>query len=483
MSAEEAVSDALQKPVDQNAEAAADAKKLLAELDAGENGGQSSDKEENFVPKNGESAEDSNDKDQSAPNTKAGWETSNGSKDKGKGYESGHRDSGDKRGSRNSYRGKGSWGGHNNNSGRDNIKSVLTKEEKSSDHDAIRKQVEFYFSDSNLPTDQFLFNKVGGSLNNPVEIELIRTFKRMRHFEPLEAIIEALKTSKTLNLVENDSKVQRKVPLDKILDAGTDPEKLRIFEDKAMPRSIYAKGFGPEVPSTQFDIEAFFAPYGPTNAIRLRRTDDKLFKGSVFVEFENEELAEAFLALEPKPKYHDRDLQIMSKKEYCDKKIEDIKAGKIRATRDRPHNTTPARKGGRGGGHNKRRRDEDDRDWRTRREEDQKNGRRNRDGRDRRSGGRERRKSIEKDDRNIPMVKASTNEDRDTAKEDALAKARAAVEAEESKENGSEHNVKDTTNPTSDLNSGESTSKKRERADDASIGSEEPAAKKIDSKT
>ncbi len=160
-----------------------------------------------------------------------------------------------------------------------------------------------------------------------------------------------------------------------------------------MPRCVYAKGFGEEAPSTQFDIEAFFAPYGPTNAVRLRRSDDKVFKGSVFVEFETEDLATAFLELEPKPKFKDSELQIMSKKEYCDKKVDDIKAGKIRP--NTPYEK-PFRGGGRGdrrggfrdrdrdGGYSKRKRDdEDDRDWRVRRDEDRKNGYKD----DRRRGG------------------------------------------------------------------------------------------------
>lgn len=476
MSAQEAVSDALAPPVDQNAEAAADAKKLLAELDAEDTKAIDSkpEAESNDAPKaeNGDQTTETKTDDK----TEAKEEKLRDDRHKDRR----DRDNGDRRGGRG--RGRGGRGGH---SARENIKSVLTVEEPSSDHDAIRKQVEFYFSDSNLPMDQFLLNKVGGSLNNPVELELIRTFKRMRHFEPLEAIIEALKTSKTVNLVDNDTKIQRKQPLAKALDEGINTDQLRVYEDKAMPRSVYVKGFGPEIPSTQFDIEAFFANYGPTNAIRLRRTDDKLFKGSVFVEFENEELAASFLALDPKPKYQDRELQIMSKKEYCDKKVDDIRAGKIRAGHDRGQrgrDSRDNRRGGRGGRGDKRRRDDDDRDWRTRRDEDRKNGfrddkrrdRGDRDDRDKRSGGRERRKSVEKDDRGIPVVKSSTDTDRDAAKEDAIAKARAAVEQENGKENGKENGS---------ANDTEEASKKRQRTDDADAAAQEPATKKVDVKS
>ena len=234
--------------------------------------------------------------------------------------------------------------------------------------------------------DKFLLSKVGGSNNNPVELKIIHSFKRMRHFQPFEAIVSALKESTILELTDDDTCVRRKDPLPESLNDGPDESTVKIFEDRAMPRSVYAKGFGEEVPSTQFDIEAFFAPYGPTNAIRLRRSDTKSFKGSVFVEFATEDLQKNFLAIDPKPLYKGKELSIMSKKEYCDGKVEDIKSGKIKANKK-------FERGGRDGRFSRdrqdgkrKRDDEDDRDWRERREEDRNNGFRN----DRRPGHRSR---------------------------------------------------------------------------------------------
>lgn len=229
--------------------------------------------------------------------------------------------------------------------------------------------------------DKFLLGKVGGSQNNPVELSIIHSFKRMRRFQPFEAIVKALKESNFLELTDDDTSVKRREPLPEALNDGPNPDAIQVFEDKAMPRSVYAKGFGEEVPSTQFDIEAFFAPYGPTNAIRLRRTEEKIFKRSVFVEFETEDLAKKFLELDPMPKFKGKDLLVMSKKEYCDKKVEDIKSGKIKPNRGSDS---------RGGRDFKRKRDDDDgRDWRERREQDRKNGFRDdkrRNGRDGRNG-------------------------------------------------------------------------------------------------
>lgn len=153
----------------------------------------------------------------------------------------------------------------------------------------------------------------------------------MRRFQPFSAIVEALKESTVLNLVENDTCVQRKIALAKGLENKSMQEVEQVYEDAAMARSIYAKGFGEEKPSTQFDIEAFFSDYGLTNSVRLRRTQQKIFKGSVFVEFDSEVTQKKFLALNPKPKWKGHNLEIKSKKQYCDDKVNDIRAGRVQA--------------------------------------------------------------------------------------------------------------------------------------------------------
>lgn len=196
----------------------------------------------------------------------------------------------------------------------------------------------------------------------------------MQRFQPFSAVVAALKDAETVELTENDTAVKRKVPLPE--NTG---DNLKVIEDKAMGRSIYAKGFGREEGSTQYDIEAFFAPFGPINAIRLRRGDDKGFKGSVFVEFGDEDKQKEFLALEEKPKWNGKELIIKSKKQYCEEKLEEIKAGNVKPSRGRggPRGRGRGGRGGRGGGRNDRqdRQDRgDNRDWRERRAQDQKNG-------------------------------------------------------------------------------------------------------------
>lgn len=262
--------------------------------------------------------------------------------------------------------------GRDSRARRNESKFDPSSQKETSDPVEIRKQVEFYFSDSNLPMDKFLLSKVGGSKNHAVPLELLHSFKRMRRFQPFSAIVEALKSSETLELTENDTCVRRKTPLPETVKDTHDPTVVKVFEDESMARSIYAKGFGDETSTTQFDIEAFFAPYGPVNAIRLRRTPDKFFKGSVFVEFASEDKQKAFLELDPKPQWKGRDLKIKSKKEYCDEKVEEIEAGRVKPSGGRGRGGNRGGRGrGRGGRGGDRR---DNRDWRERRDEDQKRG-------------------------------------------------------------------------------------------------------------
>ncbi|RQM07864.1 hypothetical protein DH86_00000736 [Scytalidium sp. 3C] len=277
--------------------------------------------------------------------------------------------------------------------------------------------------------DKFMWESTGGSENKPIKIATICSFGRMKRFRPISAVVAALKESQFLEVTgpEGEEEVKRKVPYDESASGRS----------KADARSVYVKGFGDEEPSSQFDIEAFFAPYGPTNAVRLRRTNEKLFKGSVFVEFQDEETAQKFLELDPKPKWKGKyELNIMSKKDYQDMKEQEIRDGKTEPSETRIRGR--GRGGSRGGYRGRDRGDRDPDDWKKRREDDQKSGFRDRRGGHRNNrGGRGRR-----DDR------GPRSNDRNRERE----------------ENGSTENEK-----------------KRPREEDG--GAEEAPAKKVDTKT
>ncbi|EHA54686.1 hypothetical protein MCOR27_001203 [Pyricularia oryzae] len=192
---------------------------------------------------------------------------------------------------------------------------------ESNDPNEIRKQVEFYFSDSNLSQDKFLWTQVGGTENKPMKLSVIHNFGRMRRFKSYEAVVAALRESKVLDVAgeAGEETIVRK--------NAYDPAR----GNKSMVSSVYVKGFGDEEPDTQIKLEKFFGDFGfEISSVRLRRTDKKLFKGSVFVEFASPEEAKKFLELDPKPKWQDHDLKIMSKIAYCEEKNEQIRAGVIK---------------------------------------------------------------------------------------------------------------------------------------------------------
>jgi len=231
-------------------------------------------------------------------------------------------------------------------------------------------QVEFYFSDSNLPTDKFMWESTGGEENKPMPLKTICNFKRMRQFQPYTAVVAALRESSFLNVSgeEGEEVLTRKKPY----VSSTEAQKARLSA------SVYAKGFGDEEPSTQFDVEAFFSTYGHVKHVKLRRTAEDLFKGSVFVEFSTVEEADAFVNLDPKPTWQGNDLLIMKKKDYLDEKNRQIKDGTLEPNTHRRNTFFEGKergggRGGRGRGRGDNRNGKSG-DWKEKRGDGEKNG-------------------------------------------------------------------------------------------------------------
>ena len=172
-----------------------------------------------------------------------------------------------------------------------------------------------------------MWESTGGEENKPMPLKTIASFKRMRQFQPYSAVVAALRESTFLDVEgeEGEETLKRKTPY----VSSNDAQRARVAA------SVYAKGFGDEEASTQFDIEAFFSTHGHVKHVKLRRTAEELFKGSVFVEFGTAEEADAFVNLDPKPTWKGHDLLIMKKKDYLDEKNRQIKAGEIEPNTNR----------------------------------------------------------------------------------------------------------------------------------------------------
>jgi len=184
----------------------------------------------------------------------------------------------------------------------------------------ILKQVEYYFSDSNLPYDKFLFTLTTKNTGRWVPIGTLANFQKMKLLsQDIDLITAALKESEELLEVSEDGlSIRRKTDL-------VPPEALR-------ERTIYAKGFpaGTEADKKEYfelqeEIQQFFSEFGVVNSVRMRNTDEKphKFKGSVFVEYAN--LEDAKNAAEQQLKYKDTDLLIMTKDAYIAMKAEEYK--------------------------------------------------------------------------------------------------------------------------------------------------------------
>lgn len=234
-------------------------------------------------------------------------------------------------------------------------------------------KVEFYFSTQNLSTDKHMFFEVDGPNNRPVSIKHLHTFKRMRRFQPYSAIVAALRDSDQLVVVDEGDfagagkeAVQRKEPIaipEYDRDEKQKPSTQVLFDRlfhrsrNSLDASIYVKGFGDEDAAGQIALENFFKPYGAV-MVRKRRDEDDKWKGSVFVEFDGEESQQQFLALDPKPKFNDNELTILSKKEYSEMKCKEKgitpawerKAGAGEGTRGQYHHDRRSGRGGRGRG-------------------------------------------------------------------------------------------------------------------------------------
>ncbi|KAG8826155.1 hypothetical protein FRC17_008356 [Serendipita sp. 399] len=176
------------------------------------------------------------------------------------------------------------------------------------------RQIEFYLSDSNLPFDKFLWGIYDKTNEHWIPIKQMATFKRMREFEEFghEWLVDALRRSTKLEVEEKGENIRR-------TDSLVERPRESVEE-----RSVYAKNFPTEYPTLQQDLERFFSRFGAIAAVRMRRHEDKSFKGSVFCEYSDVEGAQRFVNKEDRPReFKGTELLVMSKADYIKMKCEE----------------------------------------------------------------------------------------------------------------------------------------------------------------
>jgi|EP01033_Poteriospumella_lacustris_P011090 lupus La protein len=137
----------------------------------------------------------------------------------------------------------------------------------------IKRQVEFYFSDSNYRKDTFLRAAAESDAEGFVPISVLLTFNKLKSFTTSVAeVAEAIADSDALVLNAAKDKVKRSEPLPDV--------------DTSAERTLYVKGYPTDDADVTIEsITEYFSAFGKVNMVKLRKTLEKTFKGSVLVEF------------------------------------------------------------------------------------------------------------------------------------------------------------------------------------------------------
>lgn len=155
----------------------------------------------------------------------------------------------------------------------------------------VRKQVEFYFSDSNLQSDKFLW-KIYEANDGWVELKTILTFGRMKQYRPEEKVIESLKKSEKLILSSNNEMIRRKDPI-KDFNEIKNTKKRNTLHIEGFPKNLSQEDVENWV--NEKLIDSLPKEKEICSIRRIRSKVKKEFFGVVDVEFKTQEDCEFIL--------------------------------------------------------------------------------------------------------------------------------------------------------------------------------------------
>lgn len=173
--------------------------------------------------------------------------------------------------------------------------------------DKIRTQIEFYFSDSNLPNDRFLKAEIAKD-DGWVPLSTIASFQRLKQLSTdLAVVISALEPSTQILLNDDKTKIKRAVPLGDV---------------DASANTVYIDGF--PLDSTLESLEKFLTDNNVAfKCIRLRYHASKKagaprpFRGSILVELASPEAVTELVARTiASPQSVEQNLVIKSHEEF-----------------------------------------------------------------------------------------------------------------------------------------------------------------------
>jgi len=168
----------------------------------------------------------------------------------------------------------------------------------------VLKQIEYYFSDYNLPKDKFLWETVNNDPEGWVDINILLKFNRLKSLTTDHEIIKnAIKKSEELlELNEDGTKVRRKT-------------QIKPKADDVIERSIYIQGIPTSIEKPVEAIEDYLNKY-EIEAININafRNKNRSFKGEAFIELKTKEDVEKILT--KKLPFNETKINIMKKSEF-----------------------------------------------------------------------------------------------------------------------------------------------------------------------